>query len=200
MNLPIVAGIAMTLRWDLINVALLAFGEKVIPIVPSYAVLVFLGMTRVSNSSDLLLTIWVTAIGSTAGAMCWYGLGRAIGPARCAALVARYGRYVRLSSALYERLAAAYRQHRFWVTVVSQTIPLIRIYLPLPAGVLRLPLEIFMGATLLGALMWNAPLLGLGYLLRNCGHDPLHVGLIIVTALVASELAIGALLRWATRR
>ena len=200
MSVQLAADIGLTVRWDLSGVGLLALGEKLISVVPSYAVLLFLGMTQVSDCSNLALTILVTALGSTVGAICWYGLGRAIGPTRCAALVARYGRYVKLTSSRYEHLAWSYRRNRFGVTVIGQTIPLVRIFLPLPAGVLKLPVEGFMGATLLGALIWNTPLLSLGYLFRGTGHDPLHVGLIIVTALVTLEFSIGGVVRWVTHK
>jgi membrane protein DedA with SNARE-associated domain len=171
-----------------VGVALVALAEKLIPIVPSYVLLVFLGMTMVSDPRDLALTVVATTIGSTLGGMFWYGLGRAVGAQRMEVLVSRFGRYGFLSLSLYQRMTRAYLRNRFWVTLVGQVVPTVRIYLSLPAGVLGIALQEFLAATLAGALVWNACLLTLGYTLRNGDHDPVSVGLMVITGLVLSEL------------
>src|SRR5215471_3051219 len=71
--------LAAMLAWGFLGAGCLALMEKLIPIVPSYLLLVFLGMTRVSNAGELMTTILMTTIGSTTGAMCWFVLGRTIG-------------------------------------------------------------------------------------------------------------------------
>lgn len=187
--------ITLLLSWGFVGVAGLALAEKLIPILPSYVLLLFLGMTVVGETSALPSTIAATLLGSAAGNLFWYGFGRALGAERVAALVARFGRYVFLSAALYDRLTLSYRRNQFWVTLVGQTIPTVRIYLALPAGVLRLPLGCFLAATILGSLLWNAPLVSLGYLLRGSGHDPAAVGLVVVAVLIAAELILILALR-----
>jgi len=91
-------------------------------------------------------------------------------------------------------MAGAYRSNHFWVTVVGQTIPAVRIYLSIPAGVLQLAIANFLTATLIGTLLWSGPLLTLGYVLREKGADAASLGLLVVTALVGLELVI--LLSW----
>lgn len=173
----------------------LAMGEKLLPIVPSYALLVFIGMTIVPDPDTLILTITATAAGSTAGSLCWYGAGRAIGSHRITAAVRRFGRYVFLSSALYRRMAGAYRRNDWCVTALGQLIPTVRVFMPLAAGALGLGLWNSMLAILLGSLAWNTPLLTLGYLLRNTGRDPLYVGLLALCGLIATEIVVLVALR-----
>jgi alkaline phosphatase len=173
----------------------LAMGEKLIPIVPSYALLVFIGMTIVPDPDTLILTIMATAGGSTAGSLCWYGVGRAIGPNRITRVVGRCGRYVFLSPALYRRMSDAYRRNDLCVTALGQVIPTVRIFMPLAAGALGLERWNFLLAIALGSLAWNTPLLTLGYLLRNTGRDPLYVGLLALCGLLVTELVVLVALR-----
>jgi len=165
-----------------------AFAEKITPIIPSYVLLLFLGMTMASDSSTLALTIGATTIGSVLGALCWYGLGRSLGPDRVERAVGRFGRYVFLSPAVYRRLGDSYRKNHFWVTAIGQVIPTARIYLALPAGVLRLEAKAFFVATLLGTLAWNAPLIGLGYALRHGDYELATLGEIITGGIITVEL------------
>lgn len=125
----------------------LTAAEKFVPILPSYVMLIFIGMTVVSHPASLVLTIVAATVGSTAGALGWYGIGRAIGGFRVERLVDRFGRLVFLSPELYRKLSEAYRRHHFWVTLVGQTIPTARIYLALPAGVIGLAFPGFVAAT-----------------------------------------------------
>ena len=81
-----------------------------------------------------------------------------MGPRRTEALIERFGRFVFLKPALYQRMAEAYRRNHFWVTVVGQTVPAVRVYLSIPAGVLKLAILNFLGATLIGSMLWSGPL------------------------------------------
>ncbi|MFC5489873.1 DedA family protein [Dokdonella soli] len=190
--------IAALLSFGLLGVGCIAVVGKFIPVVPSYVLLLFLGMTT-SDRGTLALTIMVTTIGSTVGALGWYGLGRALGQQRIDALVIRFGRYVFLNESLYRRMTGAYRRAPFRVTLIGQTIPCARIYIGMPAGVLGLEPRAFLAATMLGTLAWNAPFLSLGYALRGSGHDPVSVGAWAAAMLIAAEFVIVWALRSAAK-
>jgi membrane protein DedA with SNARE-associated domain len=177
-----------------IGIGGVALAEKFFPVVPSYVVFVLLGMTAASAQCDLAVTVAATAAGSTMGAFGWYGLGLALGPRRIEVLIERFGRFIFLKPALYHRMAGAYRRNHFWVTVVGQTIPAVRIYLSIPAGVLNLAILNFLGATLIGSIVWSGPLLTLGYVLRERSADAAFSGLLVITALVGFEFLV--LLAW----
>jgi alkaline phosphatase len=177
-----------------VGIAAVALAEKFFPVVPSYVVFVLLGMTAASGQGDLAVTVAATVTGSTLGALGWYCLGLALGPKRAEGLIERFGRFVFLKPALYHRMTGAYRSHHFWVTVLGQTIPAVRIYLSIPAGVLQLAIANFLAATLIGSLLWSGPLLTLGYVLGAKGADAASLGLLVVSALVGLELVV--LLGW----
>jgi membrane protein DedA with SNARE-associated domain len=181
--------IATLLSFGLVGIGCLAVIEKFVPLLPSYVLLMVLGMT-ISDGVTLTMTIMVTTIGSVIGAIGWYGLGRVLGSQRIEGLVARYGKYLFLRPALYQQLTSAYRSNHFWVTLIGQTLPTVRIYLALPAGVLKLEPRAFVAATSLGTLIWNMPFLTLGYALRGSGHDPVSIGFWVAVVLIAVECTV----------
>ncbi|OKO74627.1 DedA family protein [Bradyrhizobium sp. AS23.2] len=190
--------IAMFLHFGLLGIACLAVAEKFIPLFPSYVLLMLLGLT-VSDGGMLAMTIMATSVGSVVGAIGWYGLGRALGSQRIERLVTTYGKYVLLRPSFYQQLTNAYRGNHFWVTLIGQTLPTVRIYLALPAGVLRLEPRAFVAATAIGTVIWNMPFLSLGYALRGSGQDPVSIGFWVVAILIAVEVAIIFGLRFSKR-
>lgn len=184
--------------FGLIGATALALLEKLIPIVPSYAMLLLLG-SLAPNWAGLAGMLLATVAGSVAGAFVWYGLGRALGSARIEGFVARYGRFLFLTLETYTRLANSYRRNQFWATLIGQTVPGARVYLALPAGVLRLEPYGFLIATILGTIAWNLAFLGLGYALRGSGQDPLSLVLYVVIGLLALEFAAFLAIRYGRR-
>jgi len=187
MDIP--APLVAWLGAGLLGIGGIAFVEKLVPAIPSYVLYVFLGMTAIADPAALGLTILATSVGSALGALCWYLLGRALGPERTEAAVLRFGRWVHLDIARYHWLGEAYRRRPFLISLFGQITPVVRLYAPLPAGMLGLKPLVFLAAAVLGACLWNGLLLGLGYVLRHGTHDPLRVGLAVVIGMLVLELA-----------
>lgn len=186
--------VAYVLSFGLAGAGCLAALERFAPLVPSYVLLMLLGLTA-PDSTMLALTIGVTTLGSMIGVLAWFTIGWALGPDRARKAITKYGKYILLRLPLYDRLTNAYRRHHFWVTLSGQIIPAARLYLPLPAGVLRLDPRIFVAATTLGCLLWNAPFVYLGFALRSSGRDLLQTGFWASIVLLAIEGAILLVLR-----
>jgi membrane protein DedA with SNARE-associated domain len=174
----------------------LAFTEKILPIPPSHVLLLFLGMTAAPDGAMLAILLAVTTLASFSGCLVWYGVGRQIGFDRADRLIERVGRYVFLRPATYRRLGQAYRRNHVRVSLLAQFIPTVRNYLPIAAGALGLPALPFAIATLLGATVWNAGFLLIGYLLRGSGQDSFTVGLRIIVIVVVLETAFMLALRY----
>lgn len=153
--------------WGLLGLALCSTIEKLLPIVPSVGMFIMLGMLNITSSGDLPSAIIITATGSTAGSLVWYGMGRWLGAERGDAFVMRMGRRLDIRDEWYLRLKSHCRRHRTWVAFVGQLIPVIRAYMAFPVGVLAMPIPGFAIATFFGAAVWNAPFLASGYMLRK---------------------------------
>jgi membrane protein DedA with SNARE-associated domain len=177
-----------------IGLLLLGLAEKTIPLIPSYAVFVMIGVaTSVYNLDPVTMTV-ALAFGSMAGSLCWYALGYTIGRQRIDVFVARYGRLIGLTKARYDYVASAYQRNVLLTTVIGQTIPAVRVYMAVPAGMLGLPLKRFSVAVLLGSFLWSTPLLLLGYFVGGRNADPTAAALWVIAALVGAECLI--LLTW----
>ncbi|MDH6231752.1 membrane protein DedA with SNARE-associated domain [Mesorhizobium soli] len=109
------SAIIAMLGFGVTGVTCLAVAEKFVPIMPSYILLMVLGMAA-SDGSGLAAMVVATTVGSTIGSVCWYGLGRALGSRLVEALVAGYGRLILLPFPLYQRLVGRYRRNQFWAT------------------------------------------------------------------------------------
>jgi membrane protein DedA with SNARE-associated domain len=184
------------IAYGTIGAALLALLERLVPVVPSYGVFIFLGSALAERLIDLPLLIVATTLGSTVGALCWYGIGFALGEARTHQMVKRYGRYVWLKEKLYLSLAERYGRNAFLATFIGQTVPVVRVYLSLPAGILALPLATFTLAVLAGSLLWVGGFITLGYGLHAFGWNPIVATVGAVGVLLVVE---GGLV-WLVRR
>ncbi|MBO9622858.1 MAG: VTT domain-containing protein [Sphingomonas sp.] len=168
----------------------LAMLERLVPVVPSYALFIFLGTTLAATPADLAWLALAVTLGTAIGGTCWYGLGRLLGAERTEAFVRRFGRYIWLSERLYHSLGQRYQRHYFAATFIGQGVPVVRIYLSLPAGILRVPLLGFVLALTLGSTLWVSAFLLLGYWLRGTGWSPVTATIIAVLALLVIETAI----------
>lgn len=187
------------LGFGLLGAACLAFTEKVSPVPPSHVLLLFLGMTAAPDVPMLIALMFATTLGSTLGSMIWYAGGNWLGADRADAAVRRFGKYIFLKHATYQRLTVAYRRNNFRASLIAQLVPVARTYLALEAGVLRLTFVPFALATVTGAFIWNAAFLVGGYLMRDSDHDPVTIGFRIVAIVVIAEIVFLLALRHSTR-
>jgi membrane protein DedA with SNARE-associated domain len=188
--------IASIASYGLLGAALLALAERLIPVVPSYGLFIFLGSSMVVTPIDLAPLIIATTLASSFGAVCWYGLGHALGEERTHNLVKRFGRYVWLREPVYLSLSDRYSRNAFIATFIGQTIPVVRVYLSLPAGILALPLLTFTLAVLSGSALWVGAFTSLGYGLHVLGWNPWVATLAAVCVLIVLECGI----LWLVRR
>lgn len=183
------------LGFGLLGAACLAFTEKVSPVPPSHVLLLFLGMTAAPDIQTLVALMFATTFGSTLGSMIWYTGGNWLGPDRADAAVRRFGKYILLKHATYQRLTVAYRRNNARASLIAQLVPVARTYLALEAGVLRLPFVPFAIATMTGAFIWNAAFLIGGYMMRDSDHDPVTIGFRIIAIVVVAEIVFLVALR-----
>lgn len=153
--------------WGLLGLALCSAVEKLVPVIPSAGMFLMLGMLCVVHPADLPTVIAITAAGSTAGSLFWYGMGRWLGPARGDIFVLRMARRLDIKEEWYLQLKRDYRGNLIQVAFFGQLVPVVRAYMAFPAGVLATSAPGFAIATFCGALTWNTPFLVSGYLLRR---------------------------------
>lgn len=181
----------------LVDILAAAFAEKLVPIFPSYVLYMGIGM-HTADAARLGAVVLAATAGSTLAASCWYALGRALGQRRTEKLVVRLGRRAGLDAARYAMLVERCRHRPFALVLLGQVIPVVRLCVPLIAGVLEVRSATFLGATALGNALWNGAFLGVGFALQRHVHDPAPAGVAVVIALLLLETLLA--MAWRHRR
>ncbi|MEM6903195.1 MAG: VTT domain-containing protein [Pseudomonadota bacterium] len=184
------ATIESLIAFGVLAALFLALTERILLFVPSYVLFIGMGSILVNDWYDLMVVTLFSAIGSTIGAMLWFWGGKWLGPARCRAWVARYQRWLFFSVERYDSLAKRFEQSAWKVVLIAQTIPTIRIFIALPAGILGIPTRTFAIATFIGCLIWNGGLI-LGGVLLQMTDWPAPL---MIAAIIGSILAIEGLI------
>ena len=165
---------------------LMALESSLFP-VPSELVMIPAGYLAARGDLDPALAVLSGALGSLLGASANYALGRYVGRA----FLIRWGRYLLINEAKYAEAETLFLRNAKVATFVGRFIPVIRHLISLPAGVFGMGLLPFALLTTLGAGLWCAVLVSLGYFfgepvvatVRTYTHE---VTLVTVAALVLS--------------
>jgi membrane protein DedA with SNARE-associated domain len=110
---------------------------------------------------QLLLAGLVGGLGCLLGSVIAYWVGRFGGRP----LVVKYGKYVLINT---NHLDIAERWVHRWgalATFISRVLPVVRTFVSLPAGVVKVPFGIFCILTFVGSFVWCLPLAWVGFIL-----------------------------------
>lgn len=139
-------------------VFLMALESSLFP-VPSELVMIPAGYLAYAGHLDPWLATLAGAVGSVIGAAANYALGRYVGRA----FLLRYGKYFLVSERKYHEAESLFLRNAYLATFIGRFIPVIRHLISLPAGVFGMPKLPFALITFVGAGMWCAILVALGY-------------------------------------
>ncbi|MBZ9791641.1 VTT domain-containing protein [Rhizobium sp. 3T7] len=168
------------------------FLERLIPFLPSYVLLVMIGMGAAEGYFYLPAALALATAGSVLGCLLVYAAGTAMGENRSRNLLERLARLVGVSSARFLRWLERFRANEHSFALGAQMIPTIRLISPGISGLLRTNFWPFLGATTLGAGLWNATFIGAGYAAAS-GADDMNASLLAIKTLVALVVVEGAL-------
>lgn len=140
---------------------LMALESMVFPI-PSELVMPFAGFLIFSGHFDPLAVMVASSLGSIAGSLLSYGMGRLGEP-----VVLRYGRYLLLNVHHLERTIKFFDRHGGKTIFISRFIPVVRHLISIPAGLAQMALAPFLLYTVVGATLWNGLLTYLGVRLKE---------------------------------
>jgi membrane protein DedA with SNARE-associated domain len=149
------------------GIALMMFLEGVFPPIPSWLVMPLAGFEASSGLYSPLLVVLAGTAGSTLGAICWYFVGRLVGSHRLKSLAARHGHWLTLTPAQVDRADRWFDRHGAPAVMLARIVPVVRIFISIPAGVFAMDLRRFILFTAVGDAIWNGVLASAGYLLRS---------------------------------
>lgn len=195
-----IAGLAARIMTALgeIGVGVCALAEVVFPPIPSEVILPFAGFLAYQGSMNVLLVLLAATLGSFAGAVILYLLGRRLGEERAIRLLARLPL---MDADDFRRSASWLRRHGRGAVFFGRLVPLVRSLISLPAGATRMPFGRFAVFTLAGTLLWNALLVGAGFALGTQYHlverytEYLDLVIYAAAALIVGWLVVRRILR-----
>ncbi|WP_108658255.1 DedA family protein [Acuticoccus kandeliae] len=149
------------------GIALLMFLENVFPPIPSELIIPLAGFNAAEGHASLPVVILSGSLGSLAGALFWYWIGRRIGHERLGRLAQRHGRWLTMTP---DEVGAAndwFHRYGGLAVLTGRLVPTVRTFISVPAGVARMPLPAFLAFTAVGTVAWTSLLAFAGYWLQT---------------------------------
>ena len=154
-------------QYGYLGVAALMMLENVFPPIPSELIMPFAGYVGARGTLNPWGVLIAGVAGSIAGTLPWYWLGRRVGRERVLRLVARYGRWLTVSTDDLLRAEHWFQRWGAHSVLLGRLVPAVRSVISLPAGIEAMPMRTFLFWSTLGTTMWTALLLGLGFVLED---------------------------------
>ena len=174
---------------------LMAMESSVFPI-PSEVVMPPAGYLAQQGKMDMALVILSGTFGSLAGAYANYFAARFLGRP----LLLKYGRYVWITEAHFQRVEDYFQQHGEISTFIGRLLPVVRHLISLPAGLAGMNHVKFTVYTLLGAGIWVSVLSWIGYLIGSNQELIVRYAHQAVVDVIAFSALLVAVYVWMHRR
>ena len=165
--------------WGYLGIFCMMFLESSFFPFPSEVAMIPAGYLAFQGKMNIFLAFFAGTFGSLMGAIFNYYLCYFFGRG----LIEKYGKYVGIDDDKMQKFESFFNHHGEISTFNCRLIPGIRQYISLPAGLARMNIFRFSLFTTLGAGIWVAVLLGLGYFLgqnETILKEKLHIVTIIL--------------------
>ena len=136
----------------------LFFGIVGIP-APEESLLLLVGVLSIHDKLSLGLAMLCAILGAFIGMLTAYVVGKYIG----SPFLKRYGKYVGITDARWEKVSHKYTNNVRKTIVVGFYLPGIRQISPYFAGMNKIPFRCFFFFSLLGTLLWTIPFILVGF-------------------------------------
>ena len=167
-----------------VGVGLAILAETVIPPIPSEAVLGLAGVLINNGEMNVVPVVLFATLGSLLGAVFFYYAGRMLGPRRSHAFL---DRLPLVETADVDKTFEWFARHGRAAVFFGRMVPIVRSFISVPAGVVRMPIGQFLLYTAGGSLIWNSLLIGLGVAAGDFVEANLqYLDYVLVVAVVAA--------------
>ena len=141
----------------------LIFIENVFPPIPSEVVLLFGGFMTTYTKLNIFLMIVFSTLGSVAGAIVLYYVGKILNKERLKKIVSgKIGKVLRLKASDIEKADHWFDTKGNKTVFFCRFIPVVRSLISIPAGMSEMAMGKFLLYTTVGSAIWNSVLLIVG--------------------------------------
>jgi len=140
-------------------VFLFGFLEACCVPIPSEITFGFAGVLAGEGRLNVVAIIIIGTIAELAGSLVAYGIGR-VGERP---LVARFGRYLLITQADIDRAERFMAGRGVWAVPVGRALPVVRTFISIVAGFVKMPPMLFALLSLLGTAVWVTVITLVGY-------------------------------------
>lgn len=182
-----------------VGIAVLMFLENVFPPIPSELIMPLAGFTAARGDLALVPVVLAGSVGSLAGALLWYYIGKWLGDERLMRWAAHHGRWLTVTPRQVERAIRWFDRHGTKAVLIGRLIPAVRTLISVPAGIADMPLPRFLLFSALGTVAWTALLAVAGFWLKD-GYTAVSAYVNPVSNLILAAMVLFYLYRVATFR
>lgn len=144
------------------GIVLVSLLENVFTPIPSEAVIPFAGILVTQGKLNLILVVVSATLGSIIGAFFFYYLGSTLGSEKIRRWILRWGKYFFITEEDLERAETWFQKYDVWAVLICRIVPLVRSFISIPAGYVKMPFAQFMVLTAIGTTVWSSFLVSLG--------------------------------------
>lgn len=154
----------------------LIFIENIFPPIPSEVVLLFGGFMTTYSKLGVALMIVFSTLGSIAGAVVLYYVGKILNKERLKKIVSgKLGRILRLKASDIEKADHWFDTKGNKTVFFCRFIPVVRSLISIPAGMSEMAMGKFLLYTTVGSAIWNSVLLLVGNRVGKNWKDILNI-------------------------
>lgn len=185
-------------QFGYIGIFILIAIENIFPPIPSEVILTFGGFLTTYTNMNVWGVIIAATMGSVAGAIILYIIGRILNAERLARLFgSRLGKLLHLKKEDVRKAERWFLKHGNKAVFFCRFVPIVRSLISIPAGVAKMQMFPFLSLTVIGTFIWNVVLVFLGRIAGNAwetiaGYIDVYA-MIALTAFVLIAIVMGAI-------
>lgn len=145
----------------------LMFLENIFPPIPSELIVPLAGYLAAEGKLNIFLVILVSGFGTVLGVFPWYVLGRFFDVPKLKKLAKYFGRVLTLNNKDIDFADSWFHKYGFRAVFFGRVIPTIRTLISIPAGIIKMPVGVFLIYSFFGSLIWISALAYLGFVLND---------------------------------
>ena len=184
-------------NYGYLGIFLLIFIENAFPPIPSEAVLLLGGALTVTTALNIPGTILAATLGSLAGAILLYEVGRIFQANRLKKLFSgKLGKILHLKPEFVDKAELWFVKYESKAVLICRCIPIVRSIISIPAGFAKMNLPKFLLLTTIGSLVWNTVLVSIGSALGSAWETAMpyfkqysHIALFSIVCLALAFVA-----------